>query len=254
MRVAMMKSTENEAGTAFQLHMGPTPPGLYETALGMTKTYLRPGKLVADLCAGDGTFSSLLLNAGYQVVPVDGDTQWFRASGLSALKLDLNDSFADLLGPGRFDCVVCLEGIEHLENPWQFIRQCRHLLRPEGILLLSTPNVECLLSRVLFLRDGSLANFDRTMTHSEHITPILSWLLEHSLKQNGFVTTETGFTSSGWEGRRTWKCRLVTSIVRALSPVLDPSLVGETRLLVARIAQLVAVWLLLGKSLLEVGT
>lgn len=39
-----------------------------------------------------------------------------------------------------FDVLVSIETIEHLEKPGQFIAECRRLLRPNGTLVLSTPN------------------------------------------------------------------------------------------------------------------
>lgn len=43
--------------------------------------------------------------------------------------------------PGRrFDTVICAELIEHLENPYQLLRDLRPLLNDDGVLLVSTPN------------------------------------------------------------------------------------------------------------------
>lgn len=42
--------------------------------------------------------------------------------------------------PASFDTVVAGELIEHLENPIQFLRDSRCLLRKGGTLILSTPN------------------------------------------------------------------------------------------------------------------
>lgn len=43
--------------------------------------------------------------------------------------------------PGRtFDTVICAELVEHLENPYQLLRDVRPLIAPGGKLLVSTPN------------------------------------------------------------------------------------------------------------------
>jgi cyclopropane fatty-acyl-phospholipid synthase-like methyltransferase len=41
---------------------------------------------------------------------------------------------------GRFDVVVSLEVIEHIEDQPAFLRVCDHYLKPGGYLILTTPN------------------------------------------------------------------------------------------------------------------
>jgi len=42
--------------------------------------------------------------------------------------------------PARFDCVVCMELIEHVPDPNSLIRACARLTKPGGMLFLSTLN------------------------------------------------------------------------------------------------------------------
>ena len=49
-----------------------------------------------------------------------------------------------------FDAVFSTEGIEHLENHFSFLREIRRILKPGGVLLLTTPNITALHSRVRF--------------------------------------------------------------------------------------------------------
>lgn len=47
---------------------------------------------------------------------------------------------ADRLRGRRFDTIVCGELVEHLENPYQFLRDIHDLLSTDGRLILTTPN------------------------------------------------------------------------------------------------------------------
>ncbi len=49
---------------------------------------------------------------------------------------------------GSFDALVCMEGIEHFEDQTGFLRECARVLKPGGRLVLTTPNVLHLSSRI----------------------------------------------------------------------------------------------------------
>ena len=53
-----------------------------------------------------------------------------------------------------FDGVNLTEVIEHIENQAQLIREIARVLKPDGVVVISTPNVLNLHSRVRFLFTG----------------------------------------------------------------------------------------------------
>jgi len=53
-----------------------------------------------------------------------------------------------------FDAITSAEGFEHLENPFAFARELHRMCKPGGILIVTTPNVTSLRSRVRFLYSG----------------------------------------------------------------------------------------------------
>ena len=70
---------------------------------------------------------------------------------------------------GTFDVILCADIVEHLRDPESFLRRSRSLLRDDGILVLSTPNVanwsiraSLLAGRFQYTSRGIL---DRTHTH-----------------------------------------------------------------------------------------
>lgn len=109
------------------------------------------GKLL-DAPAGTGIISQKLKEAGFDVVAADINPHYFSIQGIPCKKADLN---LDLpFEDGAFDFVLCSNGIEHLENPFHFVRECFRVLKGKGKLLITTPNILNLKSRVANLLVG----------------------------------------------------------------------------------------------------
>jgi SAM-dependent methyltransferase len=67
------------------------------------------------------------------------------AAWARALKLDVfPGTLAQArLGNETYDVVASLEVLEHLTDPVEWLEEIRRVLRPRGLLLLSTPNAAC---------------------------------------------------------------------------------------------------------------
>jgi SAM-dependent methyltransferase len=67
-------------------------------------------------------------------------------------RLNLNEeSIRDAFGGEEFDVIFCGEVIEHLFSPDALLSDLREILRPDGILILSTPNLAYWVNRLLLL-------------------------------------------------------------------------------------------------------
>jgi SAM-dependent methyltransferase len=101
------------------------------------------GQRVLDIACGTGFGIGLLRSRASFVVGVDIDPQAAREA-----KGECGENGAVLLGNGiglpfesdTFDVVTSFETIEHLRERVAFLEELRRVLRPNGKLLLSTPN------------------------------------------------------------------------------------------------------------------
>jgi len=62
----------------------------------------------------------------------------------------------------QFDAIIAGEIIEHLENPGLFLRNMRKHLKPEGVLLVSTPNP------FYTAQSWKIWRYGRPMVHEDH--------------------------------------------------------------------------------------
>ena len=158
---------------------------------------LAAGARVLDAPCGEGAFACALAEAGFHVCAADMD----RAA--EAL-LGARFRAADLNGPlpwpdASFDAVFSIEGIEHLENRFLFLREVRRILRPGGTLVLTTPNIVALRSRVRFFASGFYHRDSRPLNETErrplhHIGLATFSDLRYALHTSGFSLAEIGAT------------------------------------------------------------
>jgi SAM-dependent methyltransferase len=98
--------------------------------------------LVADLPSGTGYGSAILARAGCCVIGADKDVsgiKFAREYHNQNLIADLTESLP--MKANTFDMIVCFEFLEHIpiELAKVFLKQCKTLLKSNGILLVSTP-------------------------------------------------------------------------------------------------------------------
>ena len=154
-----------------------TNKGLHEyVASQVIARYARAGSRAVDLGAGPGAMCDRLYSSGCEVLAVDRDPAVYQGKHRFVAQ-DLNDAgFASALGIASFDLVVAVEVIEHVESPINFLRNVSQLLAPDGVAVITTPNVDSLPARLRFLFNGKIRMMD-TGSDPTHISPIFSDLL-----------------------------------------------------------------------------
>lgn len=125
---------------------------------------------VLDAAAGNGYMSEWLLRQGYEVTPLDIVPADCRVAGCRYS--DFNQRLD--VDSDTFDLVVSIETIEHLENPFQFIRELGRVVRPGGIVIITTPNVHGVRSRIKYFFSGLPTLFEYVQDDGmgQHISPV----------------------------------------------------------------------------------
>ncbi|HLE37911.1 MAG TPA: class I SAM-dependent methyltransferase [Candidatus Acidoferrales bacterium] len=135
------------------------------------------GARAVDLGAGTGELAARLRGLGCDVLAVDLNRKGYGAD-VQFVEQDLNQSnFAESLGLKKFDLVTAIEVLEHIESPIGFLRSIGQLLKPKGVAVLTTPNVDSTPARVKFLLRGTIRMMDAE-SEPTHISPIFWDLLQ----------------------------------------------------------------------------
>jgi 2-polyprenyl-3-methyl-5-hydroxy-6-metoxy-1,4-benzoquinol methylase len=158
---------------------------------------IKPSGSLLDFGAGVGTFAKELLRS-FNLTKLVGADLLPRPNGLPEsidwIQSDLNDSL--LLPDASFDIITAVEVIEHLENPRAVFRELKRLIRPNGILVLSTPNQESLRSYLTLMVNGHFASF-RNQNYPAHITALLREDFVRISRETGFATPKFRYTNMG---------------------------------------------------------
>jgi SAM-dependent methyltransferase len=145
----------------------PRPHGSHERLLALLG---RPDR-VLDVGCSTGYLASRLQARGSTVVGLELDERAAAEARAFCEAVYVGDveTMELPLEPGSFDAIVCGDLIEHLRDPRTFLARIRPLLRVDGRLVLSTPNIAnwamrlgLLFGRFRYTEWGIL---DRTHTH-----------------------------------------------------------------------------------------
>jgi len=159
--------------------------GVHEQAAALLQKYVPGNASVLDVGAGAGAFSQRLTDLGYKVTALDVDPEKWIPTDIPFLQLNIDAGMAASV-QDTFAAVCCLEVIEHVENPWNLLREIYSVVKPGGYLLLSTPNITSFLSRGMFFLTGRFHQFDEGDLSYGHINPVSTFELEYAARQIGW--------------------------------------------------------------------
>jgi SAM-dependent methyltransferase len=112
----------------------------------------QPRGTVLDAPAGYGHLSMRLAEMGFEVTGGEIEPEIFAASDLRCVYTDLNRRID--APDGSFDYVVCVDGLEHMTDPYTAVAEFARVLRPGGIGVFSLPNYTGIERRLKFFFRG----------------------------------------------------------------------------------------------------
>ena len=167
-------------------------PNLHELVWELLRTR-KPGKLL-DVPSGPGYFAKQAGENGFEAVAAEIDPTLHVLPGVTYVNANMGEKLPFL--DNAFDYVVSIEGIEHTENPFRFLRECARVMKTGGTIFLTTPNVSSLQNRLLFLITGSHDNppgpirSDLPNLFMSHINLVPFQRLEAFFRFSGFKIEE----------------------------------------------------------------
>jgi SAM-dependent methyltransferase len=155
------------------------------------------GVRVLDAPCGSGALVAALQNAGYDALGTDVVPAAAQLLGDSFLPADLSEGIP--CADESCDVVLSIEGVEHLENPYAFLREIRRVLRPGGLCIITTPNTVSIRSRVRFFGSGFYNQDPRPLNESSrhplhHISLKTFSELRYALVASGLFLVDVGHT------------------------------------------------------------
>ena len=202
---------------------------IHDTVVGILEN--QPRGALLDVPAGEGALAARLIEAGFDVRCCDLYPEIFRLDGVDIHQGNLD---AELPFDDRsFDYVTCLEGLEHIENPQQAMREFSRLMRPGGHLIVSVPNILNIEERLKWLVYGYTSHFKpitregRERLRAEHanreeiaahVNPIGYSELRYILEKYGFEIASVHRDKPKARAWLYWPIVIVIRLIARLTP------------------------------------
>ena len=134
-------------------------PGIHERFFDFFKKianqYNKPR--ILEIGAGHGAFTKRIFDEGYDVSACDLFPEKFYFDEIECKEADITKEIP--YESGSFDIIIAIEVMEHIHDHVKFFEESHRLLKNEGVLVFSTPNILSLKSRIRFLFAGFFYSF-----------------------------------------------------------------------------------------------
>jgi 2-polyprenyl-3-methyl-5-hydroxy-6-metoxy-1,4-benzoquinol methylase len=165
------------------------------------------GRLL-DVGCSCGYFMEVAASRGFDVQGIEFSSSAIAAAAPSIRPRIFQGKLEDIPDKGPFDVVSAFDLIEHVHDPRAFLRRCAGLLRPGGVLLISTPDTGHFLRYLMRSRWPMLQPM-------QHLSLFSRKALAGALRAEGFEAISVGTCY------KTLTVDYLVNQIRPLNPVLS---------------------------------
>ena len=174
---------------------GTSDAAIYEMVINALSSRGIAGGTLADVGCGAGQLWPFVQSRFERYIGVDVVRYEDFPAKAEFTQVDLDTGKAEL-AEGSADVVAAVETIEHLENPRAFMRELVRLTRPDGWVVVTTPNQLSLLSLFTLAIKKRFSAF-QDVHYPAHLTALLEVDLKRIAKECGLVDVAVVFSCAG---------------------------------------------------------
>jgi O-antigen biosynthesis protein len=153
---------------------------------------------IIDFGCATGYFPALLGQSGYVVTGVEINPKAAKMAEAFCDKVIIADldvtSIQELFPSEKFDVATFGDVLEHLRDPWKILRDVQHILKPNGIVVASIPNIAHGDVRLALLQ-GDFDYSPQGILDNTHLRFFTKKTVEALFEETGYLIT-AGYNSS----------------------------------------------------------
>jgi 2-polyprenyl-3-methyl-5-hydroxy-6-metoxy-1,4-benzoquinol methylase len=154
---------------------------------------LTGGRKLLDAGCSNGQFMYHAAGRGFETKGVElnaGTAQIAKENGLDVFVGTLEEAN---LPSSSYDVVTLNDLIEHVAEPQSLLAECHRLLAPGGILVIGTPNLDCLFNNLTWALYKCFRIPWSAVTPPHHLYQFSSRSLRMLLENNNFASKDISF-------------------------------------------------------------
>jgi len=124
------------------------------TSWSLAEKYIKENAIILEIGAGNGNFAeamSVRRNCQVEIIEPDTSDAVLAKSKVKRVFNDTLENVIDKLQEHRYDHVVLLDVIEHVKDPVEALTKIRRVLKKEGSVIFSMPNMAHMSVRLMLL-------------------------------------------------------------------------------------------------------